>query len=409
MDKSILRSYAKLIAVSGVNVQKGQECILRTAPEQLDFVEMLIEELYLAGADKVTLEWNWQAETRLHVKYQDDDTLGAVPGYEESKMRHRSETLPAFVYLDSEDPDGLAGIDQEKWARAKQAKYRITKPYSDAMENKYQWCIAAVPGLKWARKVFPGLSDGEAVEKLWEAILRCSRALDGNGVEAWREHDDDLRRRCEYLNSLGLRRLIYRSESTGTDFSVGLMPEGVFMGGDEVLPGTDLHYNPNIPSEEVFTSPRRGDAEGVLYATRPLSYRGVLIENFSIRFENGRVSEVHAEKNEEALKLMVQMDEGASMLGECALVPYSSPIRESGILFYDTLFDENAACHMALGMGFTNCLRDYEKYTLDEARALGVNDSMIHEDFMIGSADLCITGVTADGREVEIFKNGGWA
>ena len=147
----------------------------------------------------------------------------------------------------------------------------------------------------------------------------------------------------------------------------------------------------------------------MLYATRPLSYRGVLIENFSIRFENGRVSEVHAEKNEEALKLMVQMDEGASMLGECALVPYNSPIRESGILFYDTLFDENAACHMALGMGFTNCLRDYEKYTLDEARALGVNDSMIHEDFMIGSADLCITGVTADGREVEIFKNGGWA
>lgn len=409
MDKNILLSYAKLIAVTGVNVQKGQECILRTAPEQLDFVEMLIEELYLAGAGKVTLEWLWQAETRLHVKYQDDETLGAVPDYEESRMRHRSETLPAFVYLDSEDPDGLAGIDQEKWARAKQAKYLITKPYTDAMENRYQWCIAAIPGLRWAKKVFPALSDEEAVEKLWEAILRCSRALDGNGVEAWREHDDELRRRCDYLNSLNLRRLVYKSESTGTDFSVGLMPEGVFMGGDEVLPGTALHYNPNIPSEEVFTTPRCGDAEGVLYSTRPLSYRGVLIENFSIRFENGRVSEVHAEKNEEALRLMVQMDDGASMLGECALVPYNSPIRESGILFYDTLFDENAACHMALGMGFSNCLRDYERYTLDEARALGVNDSMIHEDFMIGSADLCVTGITADGREVEIFKNGGWA
>lgn len=409
MDKKILQNYAKLIAVSGVNVKKGQECILRTAPEQLDFVEMLIEELYLAGAGKVTVEWDWQNATKLHVKYQSDETLGTVTDYDELKMRRRSETLPAFVYLDSEDPDGLNGIDQEKWARARQARYKITKPYNDAMENKYQWCIAAVPGLKWAKKVFPELPDDEAVERLWEAILSCSRALNDDPIAAWQEHDEDIRRRCEYLNALNLRRLIYKSESTGTDFSVGLMPEGIFMGGQDVLPDGKVYYNANIPSEEVFTTPRRGDAEGILYSTRPLSYRGVLIENFSIRFENGKVSEVHAEKNEEALKLMVKMDEGAAMLGECALVPYHSPIRESGILFYNTLFDENAACHMALGMGFTNCLKDYEKYTLDEARALGVNDSMIHEDFMIGSEDLCITGITEDGREIAIFENGGWA
>ncbi len=409
MDKKILQNYAKLIAVSGVNVKKGQECVLRTAPEQLDFVEMLIEELYLAGAGKVSVEWDWQNATKLHVKYQSDETLGTVTDYDELKMRRRSETLPAFVYLDSEDPDGLNGIDQEKWARARQARYKVTKPYNDAMENKYQWCIAAVPGLKWAKKVFPELTDEEAVEKLWEAILSCSRALNDDPIAAWREHDEDIRRRCEYLNSLNLRRLIYKSESTGTDFSVGLMPEGIFMGGQDVLPEGEVYYNANIPSEEVFTSPKCGDAEGILYATRPLSYRGVLIENFSIRFENGKVSEVHAEKNEEALKLMVKMDEGAAMLGECALVPYHSPIRESGILFYNTLFDENAACHMALGMGFSNCLRDYEKYTLDEARALGVNDSMIHEDFMIGSEDLCITGITEDGRQIAIFKNGGWA
>lgn len=409
MDKKILQNYAKLIAVSGVNVKKGQECVLRTAPEQLDFVEMLIEELYLAGAGKVSVEWDWQNATKLHVKYQSDETLGTVTDYDELKMRRRSETLPAFVYLDSEDPDGLNGIDQEKWARARQARYKVTKPYNDAMENKYQWCIAAVPGLKWAKKVFPELTDEEAVEKLWEAILSCSRALNDDPIAAWREHDEDIRRRCEYLNSLNLRRLIYKSESTGTDFSVGLMPEGIFMGGQDVLPEGEVYYNANIPSEEVFTSPKCGDAEGILYATRPLSYRGVLIENFSIRFENGKVSEVHAEKNEEALKLMVKMDEGAAMLGECALVPYHSPIRKSGILFYNTLFDENAACHMALGMGFSNCLRDYEKYTLDEARALGVNDSMIHEDFMIGSEDLCITGITEDGRQIAIFKNGGWA
>lgn len=409
MDTKILRNYAKLIAVSGVNVKKGQECILCTAPEQLDFVEMVVEELYLAGAAKVTLEWNWQSATKLHVKYQSEETLGTVTDFDELKARRRSETLPAFVYLESDDPDGLNGMDQEKWARARQARYKVMKPYDDAMENKYQWCIAAVPGLKWAKKVFPELSDEEAVEKLWEAILRCSRALNDDPLEAWRKHDENIRRRCEYLNSLNLCRLIYKSASTGTDFSVGLMPEGIFMGGQDVLPDGKVYYNPNIPSEEVFTSPKCGDAEGVLVATRPLSYRGVLIENFSIRFENGRVSEVHAEKNEDALRLMVKMDEGASMLGECALVPYSSPIRESGILFYNTLFDENAACHMALGMGFSNCLRDYEKYTLDEARALGVNDSMIHEDFMIGSEDLCVTGITSDGREIAIFKNGGWA
>lgn len=409
MDNNKLRNYARLIAVSGVNVKKGQECIIRTAPEQLDFLEMLVEELYIAGASRVNIDFDWQSAKKLDIQYRSLENLGSVRDYEEQRMRYRSETLPAFIALDSEDPDGLAGIDQEKWAKAQQAKYKIMKPYEDAMENKYQWCVAAVPGLRWARKVFPGLSDAEAIEKLWEAILSCSRAMNDDPIGAWRVHDDNLRRRCEQLNALGLRRLVYKSESTGTDFSVGLMPESRFMGGADVLPDSDVWYNANIPSEEVFTTPKCGDAEGILYATRPLSYRGVLIENFSVRFADGKVSEVHAEKGEDSLKLMVAMDEGASMLGECALVPYNSPIRESGILFYNTLFDENAACHMALGMGYSICLENYESRSPDEARALGVNDSMIHEDFMIGSADLCVTGITADGREIPIFVNGDWA
>lgn len=409
MDNNKLRNYARLIAVSGVNVKKGQECVIRTAPEQLDFLEMLVEELYIAGASRVNIDFDWQSAKKLDIQYRSLENLGSVRDYEEQRMRYRSETLPAFIALDSEDPDGLAGIDQEKWAKAQQAKYKIMKPYEDAMENKYQWCVAAVPGLRWARKVFPGLSDAEAIEKLWEAILSCSRAMNDDPIGAWRVHDDNLRRRCEQLNALGLRRLVYKSESTGTDFSVGLMPESRFMGGADVLPDSDVWYNANIPSEEVFTTPKCGDAEGILYATRPLSYRGVLIENFSVRFANGKVSEVHAEKGEDSLKLMVAMDEGASMLGECALVPYNSPIRESGILFYNTLFDENAACHMALGMGYSICLENYESRSPDEARALGVNDSMIHEDFMIGSADLCVTGITADGREIPIFVNGDWA
>ena len=408
MDKNKLRSYAELIARLGVNVQPGQEVIIRSEPEQMEFLEMLTEQCYLAGASKVTVEWRCQALQKLDIKYQSDEVLGRVEPWEEQRLKEKSEKLPANIYLDSDDPDGLAGIDQDKWAKAQQARYKITKPYRDAMENKYQWCVAAVPGVKWARKVFPGLDDETAVEKLWEAILKCSRA-DEDPMEAWRAHNARLKARCEWLNSLKLRRLVYKSEMSGTDFNVGLIPQMLFMGGAEGLPDSGVLYDANIPSEEVFTTPMKGDVEGLAVATRPLSYRGVLIENFSVRFEKGRAVEVHAEKNEEALRLMIAMDDGASMLGECALVPYNSPIRESGILFYNTLFDENASCHLALGDGYSSCLEDFEKYTLEETRALGVNESMIHEDFMIGTPDLCITGITEDGREVPIFVNGDWA
>ena len=408
MDKNKLRLYAELIARLGVNVQPGQEVIIRSEPEQMEFLEMLTEQCYLAGASKVTVEWRCQALQKLDIKYQSDEVLGRVEPWEEQRLKEKSEKLPANIYLDSDDPDGLAGIDQDKWAKAQQARYKVTKPYRDAMENKYQWCVAAVPGVKWARKVFPGLDDETAVEKLWEAILKCSRA-DEDPMEAWRAHNARLKARCEWLNSLKLRRLVYKSEMSGTDFNVGLIPQMLFMGGAEGLPDSGVLYDANIPSEEVFTTPMKGDVEGLAVATRPLSYRGVLIENFSVRFEKGRAVEVHAEKNEEALRLMIAMDDGASMLGECALVPYNSPIRESGILFYNTLFDENASCHLALGDGYSSCLEDFEKYTLEETRALGVNESMIHEDFMIGTPDLCITGITEDGREVPIFVNGDWA
>lgn len=408
MDKNKLRSYAELIARLGVNVQPGQAVIIRSEPEQMEFLEMLTEQCYLAGASKVTVEWRCQALQKLDIKYQSDEVLGRVEPWEEQRLKEKSEKLPANIYLDSDDPDGLAGIDQDKWAKAQQARYKVTKPYRDAMENKYQWCVAAVPGVKWARKVFPGLDDETAVEKLWEAILKCSRA-DEDPMEAWRAHNARLKARCEWLNSLKLRRLVYKSEMSGTDFNVGLIPQMLFMGGAEGLPDSGVLYDANIPSEEVFTTPMKGDVEGLAVATRPLSYRGVLIENFSVRFEKGRAVEVHAEKNEEALRLMIAMDDGASMLGECALVPYNSPIRESGILFYNTLFDENASCHLALGDGYSSCLEDFEKYTLEETRALGVNESMIHEDFMIGTPDLCITGITEDGREVPIFVNGDWA
>lgn len=408
MKKTVLKGYARLIARTGAAVQKGQPVIIVAGLEQPEFIELLAAECYRAGASEVEVDWRHQPLTRLAVRYKSAKKLGEVKAWEEEKQRWQTEALPARIVVLSEDPDGLAGIDQAKYAAGMQARYQKLRPYIDARENREQWCIAAVPGEKWAKKVFPELPKGRAVERLWEAILSCSRVLEGDPLENWRLHDLDIKARAEALNAMGLTALEYR-DPNGTELRVGLIPEALFLGGAERCPVNGVEYNPNIPSEELFVTPRAGDAEGVVHATRPLAVQGVLIEDFWLRFEGGRVVELHAEKNEDALRTLVGMDEGAAMLGECALVPYESPIRESGILFYNTLFDENAACHLALGRGYSSNIRDYEKYSLDELRAMGVNDSMVHEDFMIGSAELDITGLTASGERLPIFRSGGWA
>lgn len=407
MKKTVMQKYAKLIARKGINVKKGQEVVVSASLDQPEFVKMVVEECYRAGASKVTVEWSFQPITKLHYRYRSLKTLSTFEKWEIEKLEHKCETLPATIYIESDDPDGLKGIDQTKVSKASQAKYPIIKPYHDKMDNKYQWCIAAVPGEAWAKKVFPGERTSKAVEKLWNAILYTSRADGDDPVKAWEEHNADLKTRFEYLNSLGIESLHYTA-SNGTDFTVGLIPDALFMGGSELtLDGRE--FNPNIPSEEVFTSPMKGNAEGIVYATRPLSYRGELIENFSVRFEGGKAVEVHAEKGEDLLKQMISMDENAAYLGECALVPFDSPIRNSEITFYNTLFDENACCHLAFGRGFENCIKDFDKYTLEECRQKGINDSLIHVDFMIGSEDLNITAHTRGGKDVAIFKDGNWA
>lgn len=406
MKKTVLRKYANLIAKMGVNVQKGQEVFIAAELDQPEFIKILVEECYKLGAKKVVVDWSYQPLEKLHVKYRDVETLGTLANYEEARWQHYVDEIPCRIYIISEDPDGLAGIDQEKMAAAQKKKMPIIKSYRDKIENKYQWCIAAVPGEKWAKKLFPELSKHQAVEKLWEKILSTSR-VDDDPIAAWQAHNKDLHDRCDYLNSLDIESLHYTA-GNGTDFKVWLIPQGKFSGGEEAsLKG--IIFNPNIPSEECFTSPMRGKAEGIVYATMPLSYEGQLIDGFNIRFEGGKAVEWHAEKNEALLTKLITMDEGSAYLGECALVPFDSPIRKSGILFYNTLFDENAVCHLALGMGFPDCIKDFEKYSLEECRKMGINDSMIHEDFMIGSADLKITAKTKSGKEVLIFKDGNWA
>ena len=407
MKKSVLKKYAELIAKTGINVQKGQDVVIRCDLDQPEFVKMVTEYCYKFGARKVTIEWSYQPLAKVHNKYCSVKTLATLEKWEEEKLKHNSLTLPALIWLDSEDPDGLKGMNEKKSAEAQRIRYPLIKPYRDAMENKYQWCIAAVPGKKWAKKVFPNLSVSQAMEKLWEAILYTSR-VDENPIEAWKKHNEDLLNRCNYLNGLNLKSLTYKA-SNGTDFTVGLIENALFIGGGEETLGNKVYFNPNIPSEECFTTPKRGDIEGIVYSSKPLSYKGQLIENFWIKFEHGKVVDVHAEKNEHVLREMVSMDEGATMLGEVALIPYDSPISNLNILFYNTLFDENASCHLALGMGFPNCIKDFEKYSLEEIRQMGVNDSMIHVDFMIGTKDLSIVGTTKEGKQVQIFKDGNWA
>ena len=406
MKKNTIKEYAKLIAQKGVNVQKGQEVWITASLDQPEFIEMLVKECYALGAKEVVVDWQHDPLTVLNSKYMSQKDMNEVKAWQVEKMKYQADTLPAMIYIDSDNPDGLKNARQDKIAKEKMAKYPIRKPYIDAMDNKYQWCIAAVPSVAWAKKVFPNERASVAVEKLWQAILYTSRA-ESTPIENWNKHNANVHSKCDHLNSLGLKYLEY-SSSNGTNLRVELLENANFLAGSEkTLQGVE--FNPNIPSEEVFTTPKAGSVEGIVYATKPLSYQGALIENFWIKFSNGKVSQVHAEKNQELLEQMVAMDDGAKMLGECALVPQDSPISNSGILFYNTLFDENASCHLALGRGFSNCIKNFEKYSQQDFDEMGVNTSMIHVDFMIGCNDMDIVGVTKDGKKIQIFKNGNWA
>ena len=406
MKKTVLRAYARLIVRCGVNVRKGQEVIIHADLDQPEFVQMVVEEAYKCKARKVTVEWNYQPLAKIHVRYKTVKVLGEVPEWEKARRQHMVDVVPCVIHLISEDPDGLKGMNMEKVAKARQLSFPILKPYRDALEGVQQWCIAAVPGAAWAKKVFPGLSRHQAMEKLWEAILYTSR-VEEDPIAAWEKHNENLKARCAYLNSLGIESLHYTADN-GTDLTVGMIPEAVFCGGREVSK-QGIGFNPNIPSEECFISPMRGKAEGIVYSTKPLSYQGQLIDEFWIRFEDGKAVASGAKQGEALLKTMLSMDEGAAYLGECALVPQKSPIAESGILFYNTLFDENASCHLAMGMGYADTIADHHEKTLEECRRLGINDSMIHEDFMIGCDSMNIDAITRDGKVVPIFRGGNWA
>ena len=409
ISKEKLSEYARLIVRTGANVQPGQVVQLSIAVEQHEFAALITEEAYLAGAKKVNLNWLSDGQNRLHYRYAEEAVLSETLPWEKEKLRQMTEDLPVRIFIESEDPDALAGLDPEKLSRVMQSRAAVAKPYRDEIDGRHQWCIAALPSEAWARKCFPGRSDEEAMELLYDAVFRTVRISDHeDAVDAWRAHTERIEKKSTWLNAQGFTSLRYES-SNGTDFTVALIPEAHWEVAGSTNCENGVYYIPNMPTEEIFTSPMAGKCEGTLVAVKPLSWNGQLIEDFSITFSEGKAVSCKAAKGQELLNKMLNMDEGACMLGEVALVPKESPVNQCGFLFYSTLFDENACCHFAVGQGFKEVLPDGDRLTTEEAAAAGINDSIIHVDFMVGADDLSITGYRPDGSSAAIFRNGTWA
>lgn len=407
MNETKIRNYAKLIAKTGVNIQKGQEATIIANIETYAFVRILVEELYESGASYVDVQWVDNQISILNNNKAEFDKIAHLSEVEKARHEHNIKVHPARIWIDSDDSHALDGIDLKRRNEALAIKGKETRFYRDQYDDECQWCIAGVPSKKWAKEVFPNLSEEEAIEKLWEYILKTSRAYDGDPIKNWEIHDKNLANHMNYLNNLHLKSLHYTSKK-GTDLTVELLDNVIWEAGGENTKTKKIRFQPNIPTEECFTSPNKFKTEGIVYSTKPLNYNGILIENFSIRFKEGKAVEVKAEKGEEALKAMIKLDDNACYLGECALVGYHSPINEMNTIFFSTLYDENASCHLALGDSFSNLIKGYENMTKDEIKALPLNNSIVHTDFMIGDETLNIVGTTIDGKTVKIFENGDW-
>ena len=400
--------YANLLVKKGVAIKRGQELVLQAPVERADFARRVVEAAYRAGAGHVTVIWNDDAISRLTYDNVPTEWFEQTPTWKIEQLNSLAEAGAAFLFLEGSDPNALKGIDPAKPATAARARNTQCKSFRDGMDfGRNVWCIAGVPVTAWAKQVFPDLSDAEAVYRLWNLILATSRADGEDPESAWETHNASFEKSKRFLNSHHFDALRYQS-SNGTDFTVGMTAGHIWDGGAGRTVSGDVFF-PNIPTEEVFTSPDRMRADGVVYAAMPLVHAGQIVRNFWLRFEGGRVVEYDAEQGRDVLKSIIERDENSCRLGECALVSKNTPIRQSKTLFFDTLYDENASCHLALGTGFPECVEGGLDADKDGLLALGVNQSVTHVDFMIGSDDMNIWGVAADGTETPVFVNGQWA
>lgn len=399
-----IEKYARLIVHSGLNVQKGQKVVISAGIEDYDLVRLVTKECYLLGSGEVIVNYSDSEITKMKFQNLPLEEFRKLPAWLISLYNDYAKENAAFLRIESSDPEMFKGLSPEKLALYTKTMHQECNVYFDLLENMTNsWCIVAAAGTKWANKVFPEMADKEAKDALWQAIFKACKVDQPDPIKAWEDHRHSFERRVNYLNELKLEKLIYKNANSYIE--IGLNSQGLFAGGGSYL-NNGLYTFPNIPTEEIFTSPDYNLVEGVIYASKPLNYQGNIIEDFYFRFKEGRVIDYGARLGYEFLREMVETDEGSHYLGEIALVPTDSPINQMNILFYNTLFDENAACHFALGKGFSECIVDGANRKKDELKRMGVNDSLIHVDFMIGTPDLDITGVLRDGSQIAIFKDG---
>ncbi|MCE9645148.1 MAG: aminopeptidase [Chloroflexi bacterium] len=401
----MLAKYADVVVRVGLNLRKGQKLSIRGIIEDAPFIRKVAESAYKAGATYVDVLWSDEKISRIRFEHADPETLGETPNWLFTRYEEHYKNGDAELAILSTDPDLLAGINPDLIAKERTARAKKFEPLRK-YENAANWCVVATASPAWARKVFPGISTAEAQSKLWEAIFNSCRIDLPDPVQAWRDHTNKLLKYKDYLSAKHFSSLKYKGP--GTDLTIGL-PEKHIWQGAEASFTNGITCTVNIPTEEVFTLPHKDKVNGTVKATRPLNLMGAMVEDFSVTFENGRAVKVAAQKGGQDLQKLIDTDENACRLGEVALVPNSSPISQRGHLFYNTLFDENASCHIALGSAYRDTMQGGEEMTDEEFQSHGGNKSLIHTDFMIGSAELDIEGIREDGGVEPIMRKGEWA
>ncbi len=403
------KEYAKLLVEVGVNIQKGQTLVIGSPVDCAWFARLCARAAYAAGCREVVMRWSDDELTREKYLHAEDSVFDSLPAWQAEFDNGYARQGAAFLHISARDPENLVGVDPDRIARSQRSSGEALREYRElTMSNTVPWCIGSIPIPSWARKVFPGCPEDEAVEKLWEAIFQTVR-VDGSGaaVDRWREHLAGLKGHMDRLNGLNLESLHY-TNSLGTDLTIRLLEGHIWAAGSSATK-SGLPFIANMPTEEVFTAPLRNGVDGVVCSSMPLVHNGVVIDKIRFQVREGKIVEASAQTGEDALKAAITLDEGASYFGEVALVPYDSPISRQKLLYYNTLFDENASCHLAFGEAYPECLQGGAGMSKEERKARGLNDSITHVDFMVGTADLSVTGKTRDGREVPVFVDGNFA
>ncbi|MGH4120499.1 aminopeptidase [Clostridium sp.] len=405
MNNELLEKYALLLVKAGINIQKNQILVINAPIECAAFVRIASRIAYIEGARDVVVNWRDELSAKIRFMNAPEEVFEEYPDWQRDFYLSNVRKGAAFLSISASDPELMMDVNPQRLAKSHKAASNAIKEYRERlMSNRNVWCVASIPTISWAKKVFPEVSEDEAVEKLWDAIFKTVRVDTIDPVAAWETHKGNLKKSMNFLNSKNFKYLQYKN-SLGTDLKIELPEDHLWLGGSEYTP-EGVEFIANMPTEEVFTLPKKTGVNGIVVSSKPLNYNGNLIEEFSLTFKEGKIIDFSAKKGYDSLKSIIETDEGSCYLGEVALVPYDSPISNSNILFYNTLFDENASCHLAIGKAYPVCIKNGENLSAQELQKLEVNDSFVHEDFMVGTKDLQIVGITRDGKEVIVFKNG---